>query len=401
MPDISDRARSISAYTAEVRAFHVFFGAVLILTVAAHLFVLLPYIELRAAAPALEAAIAAGVAAATEAAESGRAAASAREALERLRAAVEAAPAELYRAIAALAPSERNAAGQRDATEEAIRRQIGQQADALSGAVDAVLEPLRAVRNPPPEVAEAAQLVESELGRRVLALNQILLEALAADPAFWMRLERSDATFAAASPRGEEWTQGIAGALRVAEGRLAAALSAAKGREGAARRRVTLLGERRRQLQDRLTALQARLSWLPSGLEGGLRMYPLVVGGLALTALFRLRRLLNLRRSLGGIDLDVMAPSWVVVPPSAPGRLWAVLLVSFPVAAAIHGSLVALEDREAFVGILGEPDPLRTATYGVLYGVLSLVGLWQLVLAGRTMLAPRPVPVSEKTPQKR
>ncbi|MDR7537781.1 MAG: hypothetical protein QN183_15690 [Armatimonadota bacterium] len=401
MPDISDRARSISAYAAEVRAFHVFFGTVLILTAAVHLFVLLPYIELRWTAPALDAAMVAGTAAATDAAESGRAAQSAREALERLRAAVEAAPAELYRAIAALAPGERNAADKRDAIDDAIRRQIGQQTDALSGAVDAVLEPLRAVRNPSPEVAEAAQLVEAEVGRRVLALNQILLEALAADAAFWVRLARSDATFAAASPRGEEWAQGIWGALRVAEARLAAAISAAKGREGAARRRVALLGERRRELQERMTALDARLSWFPTGLEGWLRLYPLVAGGLALTALFRLRRLLNLRRSLGGIDLDVMAPSWVVVPPGAPGRLWAVLLVSLPVAAAIHASLVALEDRGAFAGILVEPDPLRTATYGVLYGVLSLVGLWQLVLAGRTMLAPRPVAVSEKTPQNR
>jgi hypothetical protein len=360
VPDISDRARSISAYAAEVRAFHGFFGAVVVLTAAAHLFVLLPYLELRSAAPA-----------------------------------------ELYRAIAALGAGERNAAHQRDAVDEAIRRQIGQQTDALSGAVDAVLEPLRAVRNPSPEVADAARTVEAEVGRRVLALNQILLEALAADPAFWTRLERADATFAEVSPRGEEWMQGISGALRVAETRLVGAISAAKDRENAARLRVTLLGERRRHLQERMAALHARLSWLPPGLEGWLRLYPLVAGGLALTALFRLRRILNLRRSLGSVDLDAMAPSWVVGPPGAPGRLWALVLVALPVAAAIHASLVAVEDRGAFAGPLGEPDSLRAAAYGALYGALSLAGLWQLILTGRAVLLPRPAAVTEKPAPKR
>jgi hypothetical protein len=401
VPDISDRARSISAYATEVRAFHAFLGVVLILTAVVHLFVLLPYVELRSAAPALDAAIAAGTATATAAAESGRAAASARDALGRLRAAVEAAPGELYRAIDALGPGERSAGEQRAAMDEAVRRQIGQQTDALSGAVDAVLEPLRAVKHPAPEVAEAAQVVEAEVGRRILALNELLLEALAADPSFWTRLERTGATFGEASPRGEEWMQGMLGALRVAEARLTAAISAAKSREGAARTRVASLGERRRAVHDRMAALHARLSWLPLSLEGWVRFYPLVVGGLAVTALFRLRRILSLRRALGSIDLDVMAPSWVVGPPGAPGRLWALLLVALPVAAAAHAALVAVEDRGALVGTLGEPDPRRAAAYGALYGVLLLVGLWQLVLVGRAMLAPRPAAVTEKTAPKR
>ena len=137
-----------------------------------------------------------------------------------------------------------------------------------------------------------------------------------------------------------------------------------------------------------MTAFSARLAWLPLGLGGWARLYPLIAGGLALTVLFRLRRILLMRRSLSDIDLDVMAPSWVLGASSAPGRWWAMVLVSLPVAAMIYAGAAAIRDPGLFSGVLGEPSPATRAVYGLAYLGLAVVSAWQLLLASRGIFPP-------------
>jgi hypothetical protein len=120
-----------------------------------------------------------------------------------------------------------------------------------------------------------------------------------------------------------------------------------------------------------------------------MRLYPLVAGVLGLMALFRVRRLLVLRRGLAGVDLEQLAPSWVLVTANVPGRLWSVALLAVPLAAAIHGAAVALADPGVFVNALGEASPLASAGYAVVYAVIILTGLWQFALVARALFAPQ------------
>ena len=156
-----------------------------------------------------------------------------------------------------------------------------------------------------------------------------------------------------------------------------------KTRARAARARVIVAGERYRALRDRFTAFTARLAWLPLGVDGLVRVHPVIAGGLTLTVLFRLRRLLVLRSAMAGVALDVMAPSWVVGASSAPGRSWAVVLVSLPFLATGHASLLALEDPKLFAGLLGDPDVIRMTAFAVMYAAFCLTGAWQLIKAGQ------------------
>jgi hypothetical protein len=213
----------------------------------------------------------------------------------------------------------------------------------------------------------------------------VLREAFAADPAFWERL--TGTTFAPASERAVEWAKGTTDAQRMLETRLAAAATTLKSRTRTAQARMTALQERHSELRERTTAFTARLSWLPLGLDGWTRLYPLIAGGLALTALFRLRRILLLRRALHGIDLDVMAPSWIVGASTAPGRWWAVTLIALPVLAMLHAVVVSLRDPNLYTGVLGEPSLLQALVYGVLYAGLSAAAIWQLVLVSRGIFA--------------
>ncbi|MDR7548512.1 MAG: hypothetical protein QN131_01065, partial [Armatimonadota bacterium] len=57
MTKISGRDRTLAAYASEVRAFHLFFAAVLSVLAYLHLFVLLPFAQLRTAGPLLAAAV--------------------------------------------------------------------------------------------------------------------------------------------------------------------------------------------------------------------------------------------------------------------------------------------------------------------------------------------------------
>jgi hypothetical protein len=272
--------------------------------------------------------------------------------------------------------------------EEAVRREIGRQVEVLSVAFDAALEPLRPMRDSPPEIADVVRTAEEGLGRNILALNEVLREAFAADPDFWQRLG-AGSTFAPASARAEQWAKGTAEAQRLLETRLAATTNTLKSRLQTAQARAAALGERDQELRARMDAFSARLAWLPLGLGGWARLYPLIAGGLALTALFRLRRILLLRRALSNIDLDVMAPSWILGASSAPGRWWAMLLVSLPVAAMAYAAIAALRDPGLFTSVLGEPSPFARAVYGLAYLALTLVGAWQLLLVSRGIFPQR------------
>jgi hypothetical protein len=416
VPDTSDRDRSIAAYAGEVRAFHAFFGAVLILLALLHVFVLLPYMQLRTAAPTMVAAVAAAEQEVAATAGATKAVRTSTAALVQFRRALEAAPVEMRATIGGLvargrlavktdadpymatilvqretAPGAAGSGGEEEAVQvgEAIRRLIGRQTEMLSMAFDAAIEPLRPFRTAPPEVADVVRTAEEGVARNVLALNEVLREAFAADAGFWERLGTDTGPFAGASARAAEWTTGTAEALRLLETRTAAAATALQSRDRAAQARVTILSERNRELRTRIEAFTARFVWLPLGLDGWARLYPILAGGLALTILFRLRRILLLRRALAGIDLDVMAPSWVLGASSAPGRGWAVLLVALPVLATIHGSFAALEDPGLYATLLGEPSPGRWAVSAAVYAVIGGVGVWQLVLVGRGIFGAR------------
>jgi hypothetical protein len=422
VPETDDRARSIGAYAGEVRAFHTFFGAVLILLAALHLFVLMPYVQLHTATPALDAALSDAKRESTAIAEGGKAIEEAAVGFVRYRKALESAPLDLRRAIGVLVDLGRAAAGPGEdpytasirvslpaaagsagaapadtvQVDEAIRREIGRQVEALSLAFDAMLEALRVPRDPPREVIEVMRTAEEGLGRHTLALNGILREAFDADPGFWERL--SGDTFAPASPRTEEWARGMAEALRLTEARLTTASSALKSREGAAQARADALAGRHRELHDRLDAFAERLSWLPLGLDGWTRIYPLVAGALAVTALFRLRRIQVLRRALAGVEIDVMAPSWILGAATAPGRWWAMILIALPVFASLHAAVAALQMPRLFEGVFGEPSPPRMVGYAAAYALLGIVGLWQLILVGTGILARSARRVNPGTP---
>lgn len=404
MPDAADRERAIAAYAAEVRAFHAFFGAVLLAMAGFHLAVLLPFYQARAAAPLMAGALARVrvEAAAAEAAE--KAAKAAAAALGEFRRALETEPAELRRSIAELVARGRAAAGadgdpykatirvpgeggrqgegapgeEPAPVEEAIRRLIGRKVEALSLALDAVMEPLRALGNPPREITEALRTAEETLVRGVLALNEALREAFAADPGFWHRWDGPGATLGAASTRTEEIAREIEEARRALDRRLALIAAAMKTRQHALQGRAGALSARQRDLADRVAAFAAGPQWMPLRYDEAARLYPVLAGSLALMVLFRLRRLLTLRRAHEGTDLDLMAPSWVVGPRGAPGRWWALVLVCLPLVATIHAATAALGDPGLFVSLLGEPSPTSMMVFAGLYGVLVLAGIAQL-----------------------
>lgn len=403
MANPSDRDRVIAAYAAEVRAFQAFLGAVLVALALLHLLVLLPIHQARAAAGPLAAALAAAEREQETAAAAGHAVEQATAGLGRLRRELALAPAQLHRAVADLFDrglasaaggdplkatiSLQTPEGQTvsETVEEAIRRQIGQRVEALALAADGTLEPLRALGEAPPEVREAVRLAAQSLGPSVLALNSVLREALAADPRFWERLG-GPAGFGPASSGAAEWSRGIDETLRGLDARLAEARGGLAARGQAAAARAERLRARQREADAGRAALAARLAWLPTGPDGWLRLYPMIAGALALTVLFRLRRILLLRTALAGADVDVLAPSWVVGPPTAPGRWWALVLVALPVAATAHAAVVALDDGALFAGATGAPDLVTVAAYGAAYAVLALAAIWQLLLVARGLV---------------
>jgi hypothetical protein len=406
--DPSDRDRVIAAYAAEVRAFQALLAAVLVVLALLHLLVLLPIHQARGAAGWLVAAVAAVEHEQETIAAAARAVEEATAGLRRFRRDLAAAPAQLHRAVANLIERGLASAGSggdpykatitvespqgqivAETVEEAIRRQIGQLVEALGLAADGTLEPLRALGEGPPEIKEAVRIAQDSLGPAVLALNGVLRDALAADPTFWVRVD-GPTGFGPASPGAAAWSRSMEETVRGLDARLSEAQTGLVARARAAAARAERLRERQREAEADRAALAARLAWLPMSPEGWLRLYPMIAGALALTVLFRLRRVLLLRGALAGADVDALAPSWVVGPPAAPGRWWALVLVALPVAATAHGVTVALGDGALFADAAGGPDLPAAAAYGAAYAVLVLAALWQLLLAARELVGRPP-----------
>ncbi len=380
-----------------------------------HLLVLLPFLQLRAALPAVADGLATIEQEIRAADEAQKAAAVAGGGIERFRRTLAADPEQLRSAIADLVARGRAVAGPRGdpykaviripregprpatapaveevLVEEAVRRQIGRQMEALSLSLEAALETLRLLKNAPAETEETLRATQEAVGREVVGLNQILREAFASEPNFWLRWQRQGATFGAASARAEEATRRIEEALRALNRRMAAAAVVAKGRQQAQEDRIRALRAKQADLNERMKEFARRLEWLPIGLDDAMRLYPMVAGVLTLTMLFRLRRILVLRRALAGVDLDLVAPSWIVGSPSSPGRWWALLLIAAPLIATIHAAVAALTDRGLFVTVLGEPSQTMMAGYAAGYVLLILVGMGQLLVVTRgLMIAPR------------
>lgn len=415
MAQLADRDRGIAACAAEVRAFHTFFGAVVLAVGTFHLLVFVPFVHHRTALPVITAELARtrGELASVVAAQ--RATTASATAVRRFRRTVETTPGRLQRAIGALVvrgrlnagpgrdpytatirvPREGAASGAAEDTitiEEAIRQEIGRQTEVLAQALDEAIEPLLAIKQPPPEIAEALRTAREGIGRPVLSLNEILRAAFARDREFWHRWNAPGAGLGAASPHAEDAARRIEGSLRLLERQLASA--------GAA------LGERARALQARLERLQAaqeglgsrgaaaaRMGWLALRAEDAARVYPVVAGGLALTVLVRLRRILAMRRALGGADLELLAPSWLAGAPGSPGRWWALVLVSLPLAAAAHASAAAFGDPGLFVTIGGDTSAATRAGFGLVYALLVLAGIRHLLpVAWGLLTSPQRVP---------
>lgn len=389
MPEPSDRERAITAYATEVRAFHALFVTILVVVVVLYMAVVFPFLRTRAALPLVAETLARvqqEVASAEAAIEAGGKAVGA---LVEFRNVLDAGPAALRRSIADLLARSRTFAGGPRDTEEAIRQQIGRQVEALSVALDGALGPLRALQNPPAEIAEALRTGEQDLARNVLALNQVLLEAFAADPLFWQRLNSQGATFGAASPRAEETVREIEQARRLLDRQLATAVAAARIRQPALQARSAELTARQNDLKARLARANSYPWSIPLGPNDLARLFPVFAGVLTLIAFFRLRRILTLRLAHEGVSLDLLAPSWVVGPRSAPGAWWALILVCAPLVTTIHASVAALGDPGLFTTVLGDPSSSSVAAFGAAYAVLVLVGICQLPAITRGLVGKR------------
>jgi len=378
VPEPTDRERAIAAYAAEVRAFHTLFGTVLVVIAVLYVAVVLPFLQTRAAVPLLadERTRIQHEKAVTETAL--EAATKAARALAEFRDALDSGPAMLRRAIADQVARSRAGAAEPVPLDEAIKQQIGKQIEALGVALDGALGPLRALQNPPAEIAEALRAAEQDLGRHVLSLNEVLREAFAADPAFWQRWDEPGATFGAASPRAEEILREIEQARRAFDRRLATAAAALRSRQPELQSRYAELAARGRDLKERLAGVNSYPWSIPLSLGDLARLFPALAGVLTLMVLFRLRRIIALRRAHEGVSLDLLAPSWVVGSRSTPGAWWALILVCAPLVITIHASVATLGDPGLFVSLLGDPSPGSAVAFGAAYTVLVLMGIVQL-----------------------
>ncbi|MDI6771520.1 MAG: hypothetical protein QME77_02910 [bacterium] len=386
MPEPSDRERAIAAYATEVRAFHAFFGTVLVVIAVLHMAVVFPFLQTRAAVPLIAEALARAKQEATSAEAAIEAMQKAAGALAEFRDALDSGPAALRRAIADQVARSRAAAVEPTLLEEAIKQQIGKQVETLGVALDGALGPLRALQNPPAEIVEALRAAEKDLGRHVLALNEVLREAYAADPAFWQRWDDPGATFGAASPRAEEVLQEIEQARRTLDRRLATAAAALRSRQPELAARSAELTAGGRNLKERLAGVNSRPWSIPLGMGDLARLFPALAGVLTLMVLFRLKRVLALRRAHDGVNLDLLAPSWVVGSRSTPGAWWALILVCAPLVITIHASVATLGDPGLFVSLLGDPSPGSAIAFGAAYAALVLVGIGQLPAVTRGLV---------------
>ncbi len=407
MSEPADRDRAVRAYAAHLRAFQVFFGAVLLALGAFHLLVLVPYLGLRAALPGISDSLAAAQAQIKSAEDIQRAADIAGGAITLFRRAVAAGPERLRFAINDFVargrsvvgpngdpykanikvPKEGTPAGAAEdetvTVDEAVRRQIGKEIESLTMAFDQAIDPVRSIKGLPPDVESLLRDTQGSVGRDVISLNEILRQAFDADPNFWKRWDRPGATFAVTSARAEETMRRIDSALRALSKGVSNASQQAKNQQPGAQARLETLRGRQDDLKERMAKAGQVFGRLPLSLDDAARNYPVVAGVLAVTALVRLRGLLALRRMLGGGDLDLVAPSWVIGAPSSPGRWWVLVLIAAPVAATIHASVAALTDPGLFTTILGDASRTMFMGYAAAYTLLAALGLAHLLIIAR------------------
>jgi hypothetical protein len=162
--------------------------------------------------------------------------------------------------------------------------------------------------------------------------------------------------------------------------------SAMKSRQQVLQARLAGLQATQHELGDRLAALGARLGWIPLSPDEWIRLYPLLAGVLALTVLFRVRRILYYRRALSGVDLDLAAPSWIASSPTLPGRWWAMFLIALPLIETVYASYNAMVDPGLSVSILGDSSVLTTVGFWAIYAALIGAGMIQLFSVARALV---------------
>jgi len=252
--------------------------------------------------------------------------------------------------------------------EEETRRHIGRTVEALSLSLEAALEPLRSVK-PAPAKSEEAYHAAQVVSRDIMALNHVLREAFAADPNFWARWQGQDSRFGAVSARAKDAVRRVEDGLRALDGTLVAASALWKRQQQADRALSVALRARQTEVNERLTEFPRRLGWIPGDLEETLRLYPIVAGALAVTALLSLWHILRTRRA-------------------GAGERSVLFLVAAPLIATIHAAVAVMTDRGLHATAPGNPGP--TTPYDAAYAALILVGATLLVVVmRRLMTAPR------------
>ena len=410
MSEGSDRDRALSAYAAEVRAFHRFFAACLLGLAAFHLLAVAPYLRMRAGLPVISDKLAAARAQIKSGEDVQRASEAAAASLSPFRQALAAGPERLRKSIAEFVARGRAVVGAtgdpfragvkvpkegaQPATEEetitvdeAIRRQIGKEIESLAMVFDQALESARTIKDIPHDVESILRETRGAVGRDVISLNEILRQAFDADPYFWKRWERPGATFGAASPKADEAMRRIESGLRGLSQTLATASAQAKTQQQEIAAGVETARASEVELRERMAKTREVFGRFPLGMDEAVRIYPLVAVALALTAFVRLRHLLVLRQALGIADADAAAPSWVIASPVSPGRWWSVVLVAAPLLAAVQSAVAAAADPDLFTNALGTQSRQMYLGFMLGYAALGLSALLQFWFTARALLA--------------
>ncbi|MGQ0550552.1 MAG: hypothetical protein ACT4PY_12890 [Armatimonadota bacterium] len=367
-------------------------GIILVAVGSLHL-ALLPFIRVRATIPAIAQALNDAEERIRSADQAVNAAAVALDRVARFRRRMDGAPAILRSAIAELVERGHAVVGPRGnpykarirvagevakpgdvrvleevLVEEEIRRHIGRTVEALSLSLEAALEPLRLLK-PAPARTEEAYRAAQVVSHDIMALNHVLREAFAADPNFWARWQGQDSRFGAVSARAKEAVRRVEDGLRALDGTLVAASASWKRQQQEDLALSAALRARQAEVNERLTEFPRRLGWIPGDLEDTLRLYPIVAGALAVTALFSLWHILRTRREGAG-ERSVLFP------------------VAAPLIATIHAAVAVITDRGLHAASPGNPGP--TTPYEAAYAALILVGAALLVVVmRRLMTAPR------------
>ncbi len=382
MPDNQERERALAVYASEIRSYHTFFWLAFLAAGILHLLVLMPFLQARASLPRVEVALERAVHEEAAIVSAQRALAATSDALVRFRRQFESGPLELHAAIAEIV--ERG--GEAAVVEEAVRRRIGVHSEALTLALDSALEPLAQARTHLPTVEGVLRTARNGVARSVLELNPALRSAFAADPESWQRWQAPGASYGLASPDLEKVARGIEEGLRGLKLQLAAAGADARDRLRAARERVERVGAGEAAMKARLDAVKAQLDWLPAQPAEVARFFPVVLGGLALTVLLRLRRLLDMRRAIGVSEANPAASSWLVGTPSHAGGWWALALALLPLVGAIHASVMVMADPGVFTTPLGDQDLSLMVGFGATYAVLIAASIAQIPSATRGLV---------------